>query len=545
VGKQLTRNEIVAARFPQISYHDQGYRWFRVQVIEHLSVAPNASYNSLPTAYNNLFDSFAGATNKEIEAWEGMANAYADYRDGGASSAFLDAVQTCAENVLVNIWQAENSSEYPLVDTEPETALDLLIRYMEDNNETVDACEPSTSTLVNGPNKGDITGATAANPVVITSTAHGLEDGDVVTIRSVSGMTEINDRTFTVNQTAANTFELVGEDGSGHTAYSSGGYWKANDGNAELIVSTKDGRGQTLESMIAEQIAIRVSDTSTAGSESADVYGELTDNDDPLSVFFTDGSAATASLTVLDPSADNALSNGDFETFSTTNTPDDWTVDTGTISTHIFEDTANAYRGSDEDDTTNYCLELVGDGSTLVTLSQEVTDLESNTPYPVSCRLKVDTSAPAAGVLVLELVDGNSSVISDEEGNSNQLSIDLTAANTTYEAYTSAFRLPSPLPATVTFRIRMTTALTNAKTIYLDDVFLGTDEMTQLYDGGPYLALVRGASDLGDEDRWIVDVTNDYRGDLQWWCRRLWNFPEKPLPSATGGSETIGDTVIT
>ncbi len=68
-----------------------------------------------------------------------------------------------------------------------------------------------------------ITGATVADPVVITSVAHGFVNGDEVYIESVGGMTEINDRRFTVAGKTDDTFQLEGEDGSGHTAYTSGG----------------------------------------------------------------------------------------------------------------------------------------------------------------------------------------------------------------------------------------------------------------------------------------------------------------------------------
>jgi hypothetical protein len=68
-----------------------------------------------------------------------------------------------------------------------------------------------------------ITGATQASPVVITSAAHGFTNGQVIYIANVLGMTELNNRTFTVANAAANTFELSGEDGTSHTAYSSGG----------------------------------------------------------------------------------------------------------------------------------------------------------------------------------------------------------------------------------------------------------------------------------------------------------------------------------
>ena len=74
-----------------------------------------------------------------------------------------------------------------------------------------------------GLNSTNITGATQANPVVVTANSHGFSNGATVTIRNVVGMTEINDRQFTVANANANDFELEGEDGTGHTAYTSGG----------------------------------------------------------------------------------------------------------------------------------------------------------------------------------------------------------------------------------------------------------------------------------------------------------------------------------
>ena len=68
-----------------------------------------------------------------------------------------------------------------------------------------------------------ITGATQANPVVITAVAHGLENGDKVTLADVTGMTEINGIEYTVANKADDTFELSGIDGTGFTAYVSGG----------------------------------------------------------------------------------------------------------------------------------------------------------------------------------------------------------------------------------------------------------------------------------------------------------------------------------
>lgn len=59
-----------------------------------------------------------------------------------------------------------------------------------------------------------ITGATNADPVVVTSAAHGFSDGDIVFISGVTGMTQLNGNTYVVSNKAANTFELKDLDGT-------------------------------------------------------------------------------------------------------------------------------------------------------------------------------------------------------------------------------------------------------------------------------------------------------------------------------------------
>ena len=69
-----------------------------------------------------------------------------------------------------------------------------------------------------------ITGASAANPCVITSNDHGLANGTKVSISKVVGMVQLNIETaYTVASTATNTFALTGINSSGFTAYTSGG----------------------------------------------------------------------------------------------------------------------------------------------------------------------------------------------------------------------------------------------------------------------------------------------------------------------------------
>jgi len=73
-----------------------------------------------------------------------------------------------------------------------------------------------------------ITNISQANPAVVTSTSHGYNNGDHVIISSVTGMVEVNGKTFKVANTTTNTFELQDVDGNNinstsYTAYVSGG----------------------------------------------------------------------------------------------------------------------------------------------------------------------------------------------------------------------------------------------------------------------------------------------------------------------------------
>jgi hypothetical protein len=71
---------------------------------------------------------------------------------------------------------------------------------------------------------GVISGATNANPGVITSIAHGLTTGDQITISNVVGMTQLNGNTYTVTVLSANTFS-IGVNTTAYGVYISGGTW--------------------------------------------------------------------------------------------------------------------------------------------------------------------------------------------------------------------------------------------------------------------------------------------------------------------------------
>ena len=106
-----------------------------------------------------------------------------------------------------------------------------------------------------------LTAATQANPCVITSNSHALNNGDTIHIAAVVGMTELNDRRFVVANKTTNTFELRGEDSTGHTAYTSGGTFARDFTSANsAAMSTTN--------------TITISWTAVAGAEKYDIFKE-------------------------------------------------------------------------------------------------------------------------------------------------------------------------------------------------------------------------------------------------------------------------------
>ena len=82
--------------------------------------------------------------------------------------------------------------------------------------------------ILDSDNVKTITTTAATNPCLVSSTAHGLSNGDEVYISGIAGMTELNSRNFLVANVLANSFSLqdlngTAVDATGYTAYTSGG----------------------------------------------------------------------------------------------------------------------------------------------------------------------------------------------------------------------------------------------------------------------------------------------------------------------------------
>jgi len=99
---------------------------------------------------------------------------------------------------------------------------------------------------------GTITGATSANPIVVTSSSHGLETGDKVKIAGVVGLlsatgakSEVNDVVHEITVASANTFSIPVKGAAYATAYGSGGTWTLK--GVKLTLTKTPDSGSTLK----------------------------------------------------------------------------------------------------------------------------------------------------------------------------------------------------------------------------------------------------------------------------------------------------------
>lgn len=198
---------------------------------------------------------------------------------------------------------------------------------------------------------------------------------------------------------------------------------------------------------------------------------------------------------------------------------------------------ANVFRGARS-------VQFSSNGSELTTIQTPVT-LAPLTQYVCNLWVKCSANAPAAGVLTIDLVDGiGGTVINDQAGTANSFTLGHADFTTSFQAVNGYFRTPASMPAQVYLRIRISTAVTNGESLYLDDVYLGLP--TEAYVDGPSLAVFDGATAWLPDDRITATITNDRAGLLHEWMDRILALRSNRLmfPVDSGGTETQADSLV-
>lgn len=325
----------------------------------------------------------------------------------------------------------------------------------------------------------------------------------------------------------------------------------SNTGTAVCIASVKGPDGKNREYIFAETIVAMAttdfqSGTATAGSETWLASGEISQFDS-LAHDWPLGSGASSAIDATDPAAGaNYLANGVFEDWTVANTPDNWTITVGTAGATVFKESTVIYRGA-------AALKIVGTGAELTAIRQKFSQtsggssqsLLPSTVYAFNCFLRV-SAVPAAGTLIIELVDNGGTAINNDQGVAQQLTKALTAATTSYVAFNGFFQTPKVLPAStpLAIRFRLSVALDNTKFLYIDDAALLP--ATEFYQGGPYIAIFPGSVNTIVNDTFSVAVSNGWGSKFQKTFERYFGMRSlgMQVPSATGGGESIADTLI-
>lgn len=286
--------------------------------------------------------------------------------------------------------------------------------------------------------------------------------------------------------------------------------------NSELIVP---------ETITFRCIADSYYDGLTEGAEQFEVTGNLPDQQHGVQTYEGSGTIGTFSAAHADTA--QYLSNADFENWSVTNVPDNWTIDAGTAGTHIFEETnaSLVYHGGSS-------LHFLGTGAQAtiqVSQAPPAGALKAGRMYFVSLRLRCD-SAPAAGDFLCSF-----SGTGYTPGSSEKITIAAASLPTSFTLYSFVALMPLNLPSDMKLILQWSGTPSITKDIYCDDVSIQPVN----YAAGFGANIVRGSVPFVRDDRFTVALTNT-EGVFAAFFRRAFGIQ---LRSNAAAGETISDSL--
>ena len=331
----------------------------------------------------------------------------------------------------------------------------------------------------------------------------------------------------------------------------------ANTGNAVVLTALIDGFCKTVEYALREQIQLTCtvdaqSGGATAGQETIAVASQG-EEADSLWFAWPQGSNISNTLTNSDEGGSTSLlTDGGFESWAGS-APSlvSWTALAGAFGSTIKR-SATAYKGT-------YSVQFACDGATAPELYEPIAVgvLKPNTVYAMNCWVQRTGAGIGPGPFNLEFGLYSalpSTVIDDDLGNHNRVRVSLASTPLgSWQNVNGVFRTPRVFPAENTaafFAFFPTTPPPNGVNIFVDSlVFMPMD---QLYQGGPFADVFAGNTPLILGDSWNLAIGNTYGGDLwgKTWQGVFQRFFDMRslgliLPSATGGAETLPDSLIT
>lgn len=269
------------------------------------------------------------------------------------------------------------------------------------------------------------------------------------------------------------------------------------------------------------------SDGRTAGQESFQWTGGV-----PLNNIWSAGNATLSDYSegsgigpvIQTLNASSIVLNRDFETFTVSNTPDNWTL-TGTAGTHILRESSNVFRGT-------YSVKFLGNGSQAtigLTQAMTVANLKPRQRYCLSFWYKASAVDTASQDLTVKFTGTGYTASASEKV--------VIAGNAYATGWTEQhffINLPANLPNDFTLSIMNNGTPNSGKAIYIDSLSFGPVS----WFGGQSAVVIAGQTNFvrGDRIQWVN--TNDGQGKFAEFFRKAFQCQ---LPAVTDGTQTVTD----
>jgi len=298
----------------------------------------------------------------------------------------------------------------------------------------------------------------------------------------------------------------------------------SNTGNGVLLLSINNNLGQVDQRIINETVQLVCTNDqfsgTAAGSERFSITGFPTQQ--PTS-YLPQGNGNGPNLTVAD--SNNLINNGNFESWTNTNTPNNW-VTTGTVGTNILQSTT-AHSGS-------FALEFAGDGTTTnINVSQNVfSRLNTTTIYGMSVWLRKAGTVSGGSNLAVNLTGTGFSTI-------NLFNADPATLTTSYQQFHIYFPTGIEFGNNMAVEANWTSANSagGSAVILIDDFVLNTANSF----GNVQYSIYRGSTDFLKGDNFSVVTAVNSPAIWSSYFARFYNFQMPTVASSPSVAESLAE----
>lgn len=226
--RPLSERRTAAEQYFRASLEDVQYATLATVSIEEMSGGGHRATASMPspTTLSRLVtgrDFTVGASSTADQAGTDLEVAVILDTTGSMAGRRIADLRVAAADLVDIIVRDEQTPYYSKVALVPYSMAVNLGANASQVRGAITPARPITDANWRSGTGKAISGATRANPVVVTANGHGFANGDRVYISGVNGMTQINNRQYTTANVTANTFQLSGVNGSGNGNYANGG----------------------------------------------------------------------------------------------------------------------------------------------------------------------------------------------------------------------------------------------------------------------------------------------------------------------------------